>query len=115
VNVTSLADIVGQQLAAARNAPSRRAAHTMYGGHEDALRQTLIALCEGQELAEHESPGEATLQVLHGRVRLNAGDDGVEVGADDYVAIPPSRHSLTAVEDSAVLLTVVTGSRPPTA
>lgn len=111
MNLTSLAEVVDQQLTAARNVGSGRAAHTLYGGHEHALRQTVIALCEGQQLAEHESPGEATLLVLHGRVRLNAGEDDIEAGPDHYVVIPPARHSLTALEDSAVLLTVVTGSR----
>ena len=46
----------------------------MYGGHEHVLRQTLIALTAGQKLDEHENPGEATVHVLHGRVRLGAGD-----------------------------------------
>lgn len=32
----------------------------------------MIALA-GHALAEHDSPGEATLHVLHGRVRLSAG------------------------------------------
>ena len=48
---------------------------TVCGGHEHVLRQTLIALRAGSHLDEHASPGEATLQVLHGRVSLVAGDD----------------------------------------
>ncbi len=38
------------------------------------LRQPLTALTAGQKLDEHENPGEATVHVLHGRVRLGAGD-----------------------------------------
>ena len=52
---------------------SGRAADTVHGGHEKALRQTLVALAAGQSLAEHENPGEATVLVLEGRVRLVAG------------------------------------------
>ncbi|GAW50761.1 MULTISPECIES: hypothetical protein [unclassified Nocardioides] len=69
---------------------------------------SLAALVE-EHLAiarEHGSPGEATLQVLHGRVRLHAGDDAWEGAPGDYVLIPPRRHDLTALEDAAVLLTV---------
>ena len=54
---------------------SGRAAHTAVGGHEHVLRQTVIALRAGQALAEHENPGEATVHVLRGRVRLVAGTD----------------------------------------
>ena len=53
------------------------------------------------------APGEATLQVLQGHVRLTAGDDAWDGKAGDYVAIPPERHALHAVEDSVVMLTVL--------
>jgi quercetin dioxygenase-like cupin family protein len=56
----------------AATAPAGRAAETVYGGHEHVLRQTLIALTAGAALSEHENPGEATVQVLGGRVRLVA-------------------------------------------
>lgn len=91
-------------------ASSGRAADTVHGGHEHALRQTLLALTAGTGLAEHESPGEATLLVLHGHVRLSSGDATWEGRSGDLLAIPDARHALDAVEDSAVLLTVV--SRP---
>ena len=60
----------------------------MHGGHEHALRQTLIALTAGSGLAEHNSPGEATLQVLCGRVRLTAAGDSVEAEAGEAAAQP---------------------------
>ena len=46
---------------------------TVFGGREHDLRQTLIALVGGRSLGEHEAPGEATLQVVSGAVRLTAG------------------------------------------
>jgi len=103
----SLTAVAAEETAAAREGDAGRAARTIHGGHEHALRQTLIALLDGQELAEHESPGEATLQVVSGRVRLTAGDASWEGAAGDIVTIPPARHALTALADSAVLLTVV--------
>ncbi len=107
MNATSLPDTVEQTLASAREASSGRAADTIHGGHEHALRQTVIALLAGHELAEHESPGEATLQVLAGRVRLTSGDGAWEGEVGELAVIPDARHALYAVEDSAVLLTVV--------
>lgn len=104
---TSLTALAEQLLGGARASTSGRVAHTVHGGHEHALRQTLIALAAGHELAEHESPGEATLQVLRGRVLLTAGEDDWEGGEGDLMIIPPTRHGLVAVSDAAVLLTVV--------
>lgn len=102
----NLQALVDDHLATAREHTSGRSAVTVHGGREHHLRQTLIALAGGRSLGEHESPGEATLQVLRGRVRLHAGDDIWEGGAGDFLLIPPQRHDLEALEDAAVLLTV---------
>jgi quercetin dioxygenase-like cupin family protein len=104
ISLTAVAD---EQLNLARQAHSGRAAQTINGGHDHFLRQTVIALVAEHELGEHESPGEATLQVLNGHVRLNVGGMKTDAKAGEYVAIPPKRHSLLAVEDSVVLLTVL--------
>jgi quercetin dioxygenase-like cupin family protein len=85
---------------------SGRAATTVFGGHEQVLRQTVIALTSGSDMQEHESPGAATLHVLSGRVRLTAGADSWDGRSGDFLVIPAVRHGLTAVEDSVVLLTV---------
>lgn len=75
------------------------------------MRQTVIGLLAGAEMAEHENPGEATLIVISGRVQVIAGDDSWEARTGDLLEIPPSRHALRAVEDSAVLLTAVPKAR----
>ncbi|WP_207344597.1 LuxR family transcriptional regulator [Arthrobacter sp. E3] len=85
---------------------SGRAADTVVGGHERVLRQTVIGLIEGAELAEHENPGEATVLVLHGRVRMSSREQSWEGRAGDLLKVPDARHSLLALTDSAVLLTV---------
>ncbi len=103
----SLTSLATEQLTAAREAHSGRAAHTIHGGHDLELRQTVMALVAGQVMHEHDSPGEATLQVLQGHVRLTAGDETWEGRTGDHVTIPPRRHALESLEDSVVMLTVV--------
>lgn len=103
---SSLTALARQQLKIAKEASSGRSAHTVYGGHEHMLRQTLVALNAGRRLDEHENPGEATVHVLHGRVRLSSGDVGWEGSPGDLIIVPNARHALEALEDSAVLLTV---------
>ena len=66
----------------------------------------------GQKLDEHENPGEATLQVLHGQVRLLAGADEQEATTGELLAIPDARHSLEAINDSVILLTVAKTNQP---
>lgn len=118
----SLNSLAVEALAAAQGAPNGRSAKTLHieagsdaavaadgtraraaGG---ALRQTLLALIAGQGLSEHESPGDATLLVLRGRVQLSTAGESWDGTVGDLLVIPPERHELLAVDDSAVLLTV---------
>src|SRR3954447_19668585 len=101
----SLDALAREQLERARGGGGRSAT-TVFGGHEHILRQTVMAVLAGSEAGEHASPGEATLQVLHGRIRLTAGEDAWEGREGDLLLIPPARHSVLAVEDAVMLLTV---------
>jgi len=104
---TSLTALARAELRTALDATSGRSAKTVYGGHEHSLRQTLIALRAGETLAEHENPGEATVHVLHGRITLKAAEESWSGWAGDLITVPDAPHSLEALEDSTVLLTVV--------
>ncbi|MFV0253393.1 MAG: LuxR family transcriptional regulator [Beutenbergiaceae bacterium] len=104
----SLTELAQQQLTRAQQASAGRSAHTIYGGRERTLRQTIIALTAGTGLADHDNPGQATLHVLSGQVRLATADDAVQLSAGDHAAIPDARHTLAADADSVVVLTVAT-------
>ena len=96
---------------AASEARSGRAADTVFGGHEKRMRQTVVSLRAGAELAEHQSPGEATLLVISGRLRLRAGDTTWRGRKWDYLVIPDAPHSVEAETDTTFLLTVAMSGR----
>ena len=103
---SSLTAAAREQLANAHRASSGRSAETVYGGHEHVLRQTVVALVAGERMDEHENPGEATVYVLRGRVQLVAADTTWDGRSGDLLIVPDARHSLLAVDDAVVLLTV---------
>jgi len=90
----------------AAEASSGRAAETVYGGHEKRLRQTVIAMRAGAELAEHSNPGDATVLVIHGRLRLTSGEVSWEGRQGDLLAVPQAPHAVEAITDTAFLLSV---------
>ncbi|MFD4368529.1 cupin domain-containing protein [Rhodococcus sp. NPDC058521] len=102
----SLTALARQQLKLATAASSGRSSQTVYGGHARSLRQTLVALTAGQGMAEHVSPGEATLLVLDGKLNLMCGDDSWKGSTGDFLVLPAERHSVDAIEDVVFLLTV---------
>jgi len=102
----SLDALAREELQAARQASSGRSARTVFGGHEHVLRQTVIALLAGRPLGDHENPGEATVHVLRGRVRLHSGNDAWDGRQGDLLFVPEAVHGLEATEDAVVLLTV---------
>jgi len=70
------------------------------------LRQTVIGLCAGHSLAEHDNPGESTLLILSGKLQLKSGENAWKGSTGDMLIIPNARHSVEALEDVAFLLTV---------
>ncbi len=92
-------------LEAARAARNGRSAELVL--HDGVLRQSIIALTAGTELAEHNSPPAASLQVLVGRLRVT-GTDGPEARAGELVLLTHERHAVEALEDVVFLLTTVT-------
>ena len=102
----SLDALARELLDRAASAPGGRAAQTVIGGHEKVLRQTVIAMVRDAALTEHANPGEATVHVLRGRVLLTAGEQTWEGRDGDLLIVPDAPHSLQALQDSAVLLTV---------
>ncbi|WP_369138578.1 cupin domain-containing protein [Modestobacter versicolor] len=98
---------LARELAAtAAVADDGRAARIVAGGHPATLRQTVVALRAGTGLAEHEDPGEATVLVLQGRVRLSWTGGEQQAAPGELLVVPAGRHALGALQDAVVLLTV---------
>jgi tellurite resistance protein TehA-like permease/quercetin dioxygenase-like cupin family protein len=102
----SLDALSRELLERAAGAAAGRTAQTVIGGHEKVLRQTVIAMVKDAALTEHASPGEASVHVLRGRVLLTSGDQTWEGRDGDLLIVPDAPHSLQALQDSTVLLTV---------
>ena len=99
-----LSELADQLVAELPNHGSGRTARTVLSG--SVMRAVVVALREGTEMAEHDSPNGATLQLLRGSITLRAGEREWPVTPGQLIALPPQRHSVEAHTDSAFLLTV---------
>jgi quercetin dioxygenase-like cupin family protein len=106
MEITPLGELADTLTREAAEARADRRAHTVFGGSGHVLGQTVLALGAGSGIAEHGNPGDATVLVLRGRVRLASGEDFWEGGELDLLRVPDAPHTLDALEDSVVLLTM---------
>lgn len=102
----SLTAVARQQLKLAASSSSGRSSQTIFGGHAQTLRQTVIGLTAGQGLSEHDTNGDATLVVLTGTLILVSGPNEWKGSPGDLLVVPKARHSVEAVDDVAFLMTV---------
>ncbi|GIG29516.1 cupin [Cellulomonas marina] len=100
-----LTALVESHLQSARASTHRRSTELVV--HDGVLRQTVIALAAGAELGEHNAPPAASVQVLHGRVRVT-GQGDEELAQGRLVTLAHERHAVVALEDAVFLLTTVT-------
>jgi quercetin dioxygenase-like cupin family protein len=86
--------------------PEGRSAATLI--KEQGVSVVLMAMARGNRVAEHQAPGVVTIQVLRGRVAIAHGDNRVDAAAGALVTFSPNvKHSLDALDDSTILITVV--------
>jgi len=105
--VANLEALTADHLQAARADVHGRSAELIV--RDGVLRQSVIALRSGAELAEHNSPDAASIQILTGRVVITSqGDRDLELTAGQLTALTHHRHAVRALEDAAFLLTTVT-------
>jgi quercetin dioxygenase-like cupin family protein len=62
----------------------------------------------GRTIAEHAVPGAITLHCLEGHVRIDLPDAVVDMPAGQWIYLDGNtRHSVTGIEDSSLLLTIL--------
>ena len=77
-----------------------------------SLEVIRIVLPAGKMLAEHNAPGEMTVQCLEGEVRFYIDSQERTLGADDWLYLDAGvPHALTAVRDSSLLVTLLLPAR----
>ena len=94
-----------------REAPWKAAGHNAItlAKYPD-LRLVLAVLRAGVHMAAHDPEDRLAVQLLSGRLRVQAGGRRVDLAAGQLLAIDRSRaHDIEAVEDSAFLITVAHG------
>lgn len=103
-NVVTLGELAESLIADLPSHKSGKAAKTILSG--SVMRAVVIALAEGAELSEHDSPPAATLYAITGEVTLFTHTESWTLQAGQLVPIPRHRHAVRAHVDSAFLLTV---------
>lgn len=103
--MAALTDAIQKAIDEARAAENGRHAELII--NDGPLRQTVIALTQGTELAEHNSPPAASIQVIRGAVSVT-GEEPTVIESGTIEALTHFRHAVAAIEDSVFLLTTVT-------
>ena len=79
---------------------------------EPALRVVLMLLAKGTKLSEHQAAGPLTFHVLSGSVTFRAGARVESLGSRELIVLEASvAHEVEALEESACLLTLASGSQ----
>jgi len=76
------------------------------------LRLVMIVMQKGSRLHEHHAPGPITLTVLRGKLRFTLEPEGlnerVELEREQFLVLEePRQHEVIALEESAILLTIL--------
>lgn len=73
-----------------------------------SVSMTLFAFDQYEEIATHETSGDAIVQVLDGKAAITIDDTSFEVAAGEVLVLPANvPHSVFAVERFKMLLTIV--------
>jgi quercetin dioxygenase-like cupin family protein len=71
----------------------------------------LTHLHEGSTIHEHQAPGAVSIHVLDGLVHVHIGDEEIELRGGRLIAFNSGvRHSVEAIEESTLLLTLTAAS-----
>jgi quercetin dioxygenase-like cupin family protein len=73
----------------------------------DGFEAVQLVLRAGEDISAHAVPGYATIHCLEGKLILTTDED-IELGSGDWLYLNRGqRHSVSAVEDSSLLVTIL--------
>jgi quercetin dioxygenase-like cupin family protein len=91
-----------------------RNAQTSTSIKTETLEVIRLVLPAGKEIDQHNVPGEITVQCLEGKVTFRAEEVERELTRGTLIYLQGSaKHSLRAVEDSSLLLTILLKLKEP--
>ena len=103
-DILVLDDLAESLIADLPNHKAGRTAKAVLSG--SVMRAVVIALAEGADMSEHDSPTAATLYAITGELTLSTSTNEWRIHPGELLALPRQRHSVHAHRDSAFLLTV---------
>ena len=72
-----------------------------------AFEAVQLVLRAGRDIANHKVPGHATIHCLEGRVLIET-DEQLDLAAGDWLYLDRGQeHSVSAIEDSSLLVTIL--------
>jgi quercetin dioxygenase-like cupin family protein len=93
--------------------PSKQGHRQVSLVHRGPLRLVLFVLEAGGELPEHRAPGHVVIHCLRGQIEIEAAGVLERMGDSEALVLDPDvPHTVKAVSDSEMLLTVCLDSKP---
>lgn len=92
-----------------------RSSVSLHDGESCVLRQTMTALLDGQTMKLEHPPHEGWILVVEGDLKIKTADPkplSYDAPVGSLMQLPNTPLTLTAHEDSMLLLTVAMGDRP---
>jgi quercetin dioxygenase-like cupin family protein len=114
VRIISLGDTSADLRIGAASHREGRSSVSLHDGEACVLRQTVTALLAGQSMDLERPPSEGWILVLEGELRMQINSDPtgeVSITSGSLMQLPHAPMTLTATEDSSLLLTVAMGDR----
>jgi hypothetical protein len=111
----SLTESAAELSIVARTHREGRSSVSLHDGESSVLRQTLMVLLAGQSMELEHPPVEGWILILEGELHLRFAshpNNDVDVPAGSLTQLPHESTTVTALEDSVILLTVAMGDRP---
>lgn len=105
-----LAAAADELLTTAGELAAGRAARTLTPGAGAPLKQTLVAIKDGQQLDDHVAPGSATIQVVTGSLTVAWDGDHLELESGQWATLPSEMHRVHARSDAVALVTTAPDS-----